>query len=76
MAHLFGVIGLRGGVGPPMPLFKGTQSIESGDSSPVPLSLASVVAAIQTELRDRRGHSVVGLPFHRLLSVVAHVVCS
>jgi hypothetical protein len=58
MAHLFGVIGLRGGVCRRMPLLNDTNAQPSGralsGSSPAPLSILAVVCALQSELRERR----------------------
>jgi hypothetical protein len=77
MTHLFGLIGLRGGVSAPMPLFNATKSkippMESPDFSLAPLLMVSVVAS---QLLDRRGDSVHGPPSHRRASVVSDVVCS
>jgi hypothetical protein len=63
MAHLFGVIGLRGGVRRRMPLLNDTNIQPSrralSDSSPASLSILAVVSALQSELRERRVSSRV-----------------
>jgi hypothetical protein len=80
MTYLFGLIGLRGGVSAPTPLFNATKSktqpMESPDFSLAPLLMVSVVAALQSQLLDRRGDSVQGPPSHRRPSVVWDVVCA
>jgi hypothetical protein len=63
MAHLFGIIGMRGGVCQRMPLLKDTNTQPSrralSGSSPAPLSILGVVSALQSELRERRVSSLV-----------------
>jgi hypothetical protein len=63
MAHLFGLIGLRGGVWRRMPLLEDMYIHPSrpaeGGSSPAPLSILAVVSALQSELRERRVVSLV-----------------
>jgi hypothetical protein len=77
MTYLFGLIGLRGGVSAPTPLFNATKSkTQPPDFSLAPLLKVSVVAALQSQLLDRRGDSVHGPPSHRRASVVSDVVCS
>jgi hypothetical protein len=65
MAHLFGVIGLRGGVCRRMPLLGDANSRASRralrGSSPGPLSIIVVVSALQSELHDRRASSLLAL---------------
>jgi hypothetical protein len=65
MAHLFGVIGLRGGVCRRMPLLNDTNTQPSrralSGSSPASLSIITVVSALQSELRERRVSSLVAL---------------
>ena len=58
MAHLFGVIGLRGGVCRRMPLLNDTNTQPArralSGSSLTALSITAVVSALQSELRERR----------------------
>lgn len=63
MAHLFGIIGLRGGVRQRMRLLGDTNTqptlrLVTG-FSPTPLSIAAVVSGLQTQLRERRASSRV-----------------
>jgi len=65
MAHLFGVIGLRGGVCRRMPLLNDTNTRPSrralSGSSSARLSIIAVVSALQSELHDRRASSLLAL---------------
>jgi hypothetical protein len=74
VAHLFGVIGFRGGVRGRMRLLGDTNTQPSHGvlrgSSPVPLSVVAVVSALQTELRERRADSRV-LPLTPTVSIFA-----
>lgn len=59
MAQLFRIIGRQAGTGPPLPPVNGTQIKPSpAESDHFTLSMVTVVASLQSELRHRRGSSV------------------
>jgi len=81
MAHLFGVIGLRGGVCRRMPLLYDTNPQPSrralSGSSPAPLSIIVVVSALQSELHDRRrARSLLALRIVDVTKTIPEVVPS
>src|SRR5690349_9202894 len=80
MAHLFGVIGLRGGVCRRMPLLYDTNPQPSrralSGPSPARLSIVAVVSALQSELHDRRASSLLALPIVDVTKTIPEVVPS
>ena len=80
MAHLFGVIGLRGGVCRRMPLLNDTDPQPSRralrGSSPAPLSIIAVVSALQSELHDRRASSLLALRTLHVAKTIPEAVSS
>jgi hypothetical protein len=80
MAHLFGVIGLRGGVCRRTPLLNDANTrvprrAPSG-SSPAALSIIAVVSALQSELHDRRVSSLLALRTLHVAKTIPEVVSS